>query len=76
MDQLVDPTRNGVVIDNRYELQHTLGKGKFAVVKLARIGIFIYIYFINIWNNFNLYAIQSFIQRSFGLKISFIFEIC
>ena len=41
MDQLVDPTRNGVVIDNRYELQHTLGKGKFAVVKLARIGIFI-----------------------------------
>ena len=27
-------------------------------------------------NNFSLYAIQSFRQRSFGLKISFIFEIC
>lgn len=36
MDSHIDPTRNGVIIDKRYELQHTLGKGKFAVVKLAR----------------------------------------
>lgn len=36
MEPHIDPTRNGVIIDKRYELQHTLGKGKFAVVKLAR----------------------------------------
>ena len=32
----LDPTRNGTVIDQRYKLLSTLGKGKFAVVKLAQ----------------------------------------
>lgn len=36
MNLLNDPTRNGTILDSRYELLETLGKGKFAVVKLAR----------------------------------------
>jgi len=36
MDYALDPARNGTVLDQRYELLETLGKGKFAVVKLAR----------------------------------------